>query len=94
MRKILIFVYALLIAIASTFVQFQDVHAMDEADDSSFVILDENGNPVLDEDGNETYRDKLTIQINGKDISHLPNSTIPVSSLTKNLGLNAACAAE
>ncbi len=45
MRKILIFVYALLIAIASTFVQFQDVHAMDEADDSSFVILDENGNP-------------------------------------------------
>ena len=32
--------------------------------------------------------DRLKIQINGKDISHLPNSTIPVSSLTKNLGLN------
>ena len=45
MRKILIFVYALLIAIASTFVQFQDVHAMNETDDSSFVILDESGNP-------------------------------------------------
>lgn len=32
--------------------------------------------------------ERLKIQINGKDIAHLPNSSIPVSSLTKNLGLN------
>lgn len=31
---------------------------------------------------------QLCIQIDGKDISHLPNSTIPLNHLTKNLGLN------
>lgn len=31
---------------------------------------------------------RLNIQINGKDIATLPNSLIPVSSLTKDLGLN------
>lgn len=31
---------------------------------------------------------RLKIQINGKDIATLPNSLIPVSSLTKDLGLN------
>lgn len=36
------------------------------------------------------YKDvqQLKIQINEKDVSYLPNSTIPVSSLTKQLGLN------
>ena len=32
--------------------------------------------------------EQLCIQIDGKDISHLPNSTIPLNHLTKNLGLN------
>ena len=32
--------------------------------------------------------EQLWIQIDGKDISHLPNSTIPLNHLTKNLGLN------
>ena len=32
--------------------------------------------------------EQLCIQIDGKDISHLPNSIIPLNHLTKNLGLN------
>lgn len=32
--------------------------------------------------------EQLCIQIDGKDISHLPNSTVPLNHLTKNLGLN------
>lgn len=40
------------------------------------AILDENGNPVLDEDSNATYRDKLTIQINGKDIAVYKDDTM------------------
>lgn len=32
--------------------------------------------------------DRLKLQINGQDISYLPNSQIPVSSLTQDLGLN------
>lgn len=75
--------------------QVQSVHLKDKILTISFN--DELYSPKSSLDILETlaytmtdYKDvqQLKIKINEKDISYLPNSTIPISSLTRQLGLN------